>query len=222
MRVSGHAGARHRPYRLIVQGGKQIFGKLREQRLKIVDTSRVQNWCAINKGYWLICQVTTGWIRGSSKQSIFVSFRFFAMADKSDILLLGATGYTGALITRYLSAHPQRSQFTLALGARSPQKLNKLIEDLDLPKSVKTVQVDVTKPDEVEAAVKGARVVINTVGPYWLWGTPVVRYVAGTRNIRHTHCGVQSVARAFETVCIMSTLQARRHGYPKSSSSRSP
>ena len=143
------------------------------------------------------------------------------MADKSDILLLGATGYTGGLITRYLSAHPQRSQFTLALGARSPQKLNKLVEDLDLPKSVKTVQVDVTKPDEVEAAVKGARVVINIVGPYWLWGTPVVRYVVDTLNNLHTHCGVHSVARAFAMVCIMSTLQARRHGYPKLSSSRS-
>ncbi|KAF8190797.1 Saccharopine dehydrogenase-domain-containing protein [Pholiota molesta] len=97
------------------------------------------------------------------------------MADKSDILVLGATGYTGQLVTRYLSAHPQRSQFTLALGARSPQKLKKLVQQLNLPASVKAVQVDVTKEDEIEAAVKQTRVVINTVGPYWLWGTPVVR-----------------------------------------------
>ncbi|KIM40396.1 hypothetical protein M413DRAFT_446577 [Hebeloma cylindrosporum] len=97
------------------------------------------------------------------------------MSEKADILVLGATGYTGRLITRYLVAHPQWPQFTLAIGARSTQKLGKLVEDLNLPSSVKLVHVDVTRPLEVEAAVRVARVVINTVGPYWLWGTPVVR-----------------------------------------------
>ena len=102
------------------------------------------------------------------------------MSDKSDILVLGATGFTGNLITRYLSAHPQRSQFSLALGARSPNKLKSLVEKLNLSESsVKLVKVDVTDEGDVERAVRSTRVVINTVGPYWLWGTPVVRYVSG-------------------------------------------
>lgn len=100
-------------------------------------------------------------------------------SDKSDIFVLGATGFTGNLITRYLSAHPQRSQFSLALGARSPKKLRALVEKLKLSESsVKLVQVDVTNEGDVERAVRSTRVVINTVGPYWLWGTPVVRYVS--------------------------------------------
>ncbi|KAF8911602.1 Saccharopine dehydrogenase-domain-containing protein [Gymnopilus junonius] len=100
------------------------------------------------------------------------------MPDKTDILILGATGFTGGLITRYLSTHPQRSHFTLAVGARSLQKLQKLVQDHTLPSSVKLVQVDVTKDEEIEAAVKSTRVVINVVGPYWHWGTPVVRACA--------------------------------------------
>jgi len=101
------------------------------------------------------------------------------MSDKSDIFVLGATGFTGNLITRYLSAHPQRSQFSLALGARSPKKLKALVDKLNLSESsVKLVQVDVTDEGDVERAVRSTRVVINTVGPYWLWGTPVVRYVS--------------------------------------------
>ena len=101
------------------------------------------------------------------------------MSDKSDIFVLGATGFTGNLITRYLSAHPQRSQFSLALGARSPKKLKALVNKLNLSESsVKLVQVDVTDEGDVERAVRSTRVVINTVGPYWLWGTPVVRYVS--------------------------------------------
>ena len=96
----------------------------------------------------------------------------------SDILVLGATGFTGNLIASYLSTHPQRSQFSLALGARSPKKLKALVDNLNLlQSSVKLVQVDVNNEGDVERAVRSTRVVINTVGPYWFWGTPVVRYV---------------------------------------------
>ena len=40
---------------------------------------------------------------------------------------------------------------------------------------MKVYYADVTNRDEVEAVVDEARVVINAVGPYWRWGTPVVR-----------------------------------------------
>ncbi|KAF5321959.1 hypothetical protein D9619_001578 [Psilocybe cf. subviscida] len=97
------------------------------------------------------------------------------MTEKTDILVIGATGYTGAYIVRYLVAHPQRSRFTLALGARSTEKLQKLADDLKLSKDVKLVKLDVTKQEDIDAAVATTRVVINAVGPYWTWGTPVVR-----------------------------------------------
>jgi short subunit dehydrogenase-like uncharacterized protein len=35
--------------------------------------------------------------------------------------------------------------------------------------------VDITKPGDVDAVVRQASVVINTIGPYWRWGTSVVR-----------------------------------------------
>ncbi|KAI0350608.1 hypothetical protein OH77DRAFT_1430787 [Trametes cingulata] len=95
-----------------------------------------------------------------------------------DILVLGATGYTGRLITRYLYNHPQRSSFTFALGVRSISKGESLKNSLGLDDSVQLVQVDVTRYDEIEAAVKDAKVVINSIGPYWLWGTEVVRACA--------------------------------------------
>ncbi|KAF8870481.1 Saccharopine dehydrogenase-domain-containing protein [Infundibulicybe gibba] len=92
-----------------------------------------------------------------------------------DILVLGATGYTGRLVTRYLSKHPQRASFTVVLGARSQERLATLARDLDLPDSVGRLQVDVLAYEDVEKAVRRARVVLNTVGPYWTWGTNVVR-----------------------------------------------
>ncbi|PFH52215.1 hypothetical protein AMATHDRAFT_57582 [Amanita thiersii Skay4041] len=92
-----------------------------------------------------------------------------------DIILLGATGFTGRLITRYLSTHPQRGKFTWAIAGRSVPKLEALAKEVGLSTDVAIVQVDVTNASEVERVVKTARVIINTVGPYHRWGTPVVR-----------------------------------------------
>ncbi|KAI6043480.1 Saccharopine dehydrogenase-domain-containing protein [Pisolithus marmoratus] len=101
-----------------------------------------------------------------------------------DILLLGATGYTGRLIIRYLAAHPQRGTFTFGITARSENKFKALRDELgEALLHVPTFVVDVTKFDDVERAVQEARVVINTVGPYWRWGTSVVR--ACVRHGRH-------------------------------------
>jgi len=93
-----------------------------------------------------------------------------------DILLLGATGFCGRLCTQYLASHPQRSTaFRLAIAARSKAKLAELVSELGLDDTVQVIQVDVTNFNELEAVVKRTKVVINTVGPFWRWGTPVVK-----------------------------------------------
>ncbi|KIJ66142.1 hypothetical protein HYDPIDRAFT_110316 [Hydnomerulius pinastri MD-312] len=93
-----------------------------------------------------------------------------------DILVLGATGCTGKCIARYLCTHPQRTAFTLGFAARSPSKLMKLVTELATPSDdIRTFTVDVTDQSTVVSAVRQARVVINAVGPYSLWGSPVVR-----------------------------------------------
>jgi len=100
-----------------------------------------------------------------------------------DIILLGATGFTGRLIARYLVTHPQRGRFTWAIAARSRSKLKALDEELALSPDVELVELDVTNETDVERVVKTARVVINTVGPFHRYGTPVIR--ACVRNAVH-------------------------------------
>ena len=97
-----------------------------------------------------------------------------------DILVLGATGFTGGLIARYLANHPQRisssTSFTLALGGRSRDKLKKVATSLGLstnPDSI--VAVDLSVYASVENAVVRAKVVVNAIGPYWKLGEHVVR-----------------------------------------------
>lgn len=96
----------------------------------------------------------------------------------SDILILGATGFTGNLVARYLVNHPQRAlqPFTIALGGRSRDKLNKVAASLGLnADSDSIVVVDLSDYKSVEIAVVRAKVVINAIGPYWTFGGYVVR-----------------------------------------------
>ncbi|KAH7917738.1 NAD(P)-binding protein [Leucogyrophana mollusca] len=90
-----------------------------------------------------------------------------------DILVIDATGITGRLIAQYLSTHSQRSSFTFGLAGRSQSKLNRLVSELSLD-AVPLFTVDVTNASDVDSVVQHSRVVINTVGPYWRWGTSVV------------------------------------------------
>lgn len=98
-------------------------------------------------------------------------------SEKTDLLVLGATGFTGGLIVRYLATHPQRQHFSLAIGGRNLKKLEAVAKKSNLGSDVKLVEVDVTNEDDIERVVKGVQVVINAVGPFWLYGTPTVRWV---------------------------------------------
>ncbi|KAI9067472.1 hypothetical protein FKP32DRAFT_1588577 [Trametes sanguinea] len=95
-----------------------------------------------------------------------------------DILVVGATGFTGRLITRYLYNHPQRSSFSLGVGVRSKAKGEELERSLGLDESVQLIQLDVSSYETIEPAVKDAKVVINAVGPFWKYGANVVRACA--------------------------------------------
>jgi short subunit dehydrogenase-like uncharacterized protein len=59
--------------------------------------------------------------------------------------------------------------------------MDELAEALHVSDSaVKRVVVDVMSEGSLQEAMRqlgGVKVVINTIGPYWRWGTPVVQYV---------------------------------------------
>jgi hypothetical protein len=89
--------------------------------------------------------------------------------------------FTGRLIARYLEKHPERSKIKYAIAGRSVNKLNALASELKLDQSnVAIIGVNISDYDELEALVKRTRLVINCVGPFALYSTPVVRYVHAT------------------------------------------
>ncbi|MGZ4491669.1 MAG: saccharopine dehydrogenase family protein [Nocardioidaceae bacterium] len=94
-----------------------------------------------------------------------------------DIVLFGATGFTGALTAEYLAAHAP-ADCRWALAGRNRAKLEAVRTRLsaidaalaELP----LLHADVTDAASLKDVAQRARVVITTVGPYIEYGEPLV------------------------------------------------
>jgi short subunit dehydrogenase-like uncharacterized protein len=95
-----------------------------------------------------------------------------------DILITGATGFCGRHAARYILEHPERSKYSVGLTARSRAKLTSI--GLPIDDSVQIFEFDIFDEQAVELAVVQAKVVLNCIGPFWHYGTPVVQYVHST------------------------------------------
>jgi short subunit dehydrogenase-like uncharacterized protein len=100
-----------------------------------------------------------------------------------DIVVLGATGFTGELTAAYLARNaPAGCRW--ALAGRNPQKLAAVRERLaatdaglvDLP----LLTADVTDEESLRSLAASTRVVVTTVGPYLEQGEPLVAACAAT------------------------------------------
>ena len=97
---------------------------------------------------------------------------------KYDIVLFGATGFTGRLTAEYLVKAQTREDFTWAIAGRSLKKLNALKRQLHeiAPKAhVGVIKADIEQLASLNAMTAQCRVLMTTVGPYIQYGEPVVR-----------------------------------------------
>ncbi len=97
------------------------------------------------------------------------------MADRRyDLVLFGATGFTGGLTAEYLArAVPPRTSW--ALAGRNPAKLEAVRKRLGMLWSdVPLLAADVTDPESLRELAEDTRVLVTTVGPYVLHGEPLV------------------------------------------------
>lgn len=96
--------------------------------------------------------------------------------DRSfDLVIYGATGFTGALVAEYL--HQTQSGLSWAIAGRSQSKLDLLKDRINAP-DLETIVADSESPDDMRRLVTSTRVVISTVGPYARFGTPLVEACA--------------------------------------------
>lgn len=90
-------------------------------------------------------------------------------AKEFDLIVFGATGFTGRLVAEYLQLSGAAG-VRWAIAGRSLSKLTRVRDELQLPPSVGLLQADAGDAAALQALVARTRVVITTVGPYQLHG----------------------------------------------------
>jgi short subunit dehydrogenase-like uncharacterized protein len=88
-----------------------------------------------------------------------------------DIVVFGATGFTGVLTAEYLAAH-QPAGTRWAVAGRNRAKLEALRGRLGV--DVAILEADVQDEDSLRRVAEACRVVVTTVGPYIRYGAPLV------------------------------------------------
>src|SRR4051794_6755639 len=94
-----------------------------------------------------------------------------------DVVLFGATGFTGGLTAEYLAANAP-AELRWALAGRNRSKLDAVVDRLAAlaPQGAKpdVLLADAADREALRKVAEAAKVVVSTVGPYALYGEPLV------------------------------------------------
>jgi short subunit dehydrogenase-like uncharacterized protein len=96
-------------------------------------------------------------------------------SSKFDIVVYGATGFTGQLVAEYLAAHYKGdANLKWAMAGRSKDKLASVRDAIGAPADTPLIVADASDPASLKAMVAQTKTVISTVGPYQLYGSDLV------------------------------------------------
>jgi short subunit dehydrogenase-like uncharacterized protein len=96
------------------------------------------------------------------------------VADKDlSVVVFGASGVTGRRVAAYLAERAAEVGASWAVAGRDAAKLDRVLAEIGVT-APETIAADVTDPASLAAMASRARVVLDLVGPYALYGEPVI------------------------------------------------
>jgi short subunit dehydrogenase-like uncharacterized protein len=115
-------------------------------------------------------------------------------SSKFDIVVYGATGFTGQLVAEYLAAHysgknTAKGDPKWAMAGRSLDKLASVRDAIGAPADTALIVADASDPVSLKAMVDQTQSVLSTVGPYQLYGSELVAACAATGTDYLDLCG---------------------------------
>jgi len=92
-----------------------------------------------------------------------------------DVIVYGATGYTGRLVAEYLAQrYGVGGEVTWAMAGRSAGKLAQVRDEMGCPAETPLIVADADDPAQLDAMVRRGKAIVTTVGPYQLHGDKLV------------------------------------------------
>ena len=106
-----------------------------------------------------------------------------------DVVIYGATGFTGQLVAEYVAQAHGGSELKWAMAGRNLTKLEQVRSAIDAPSDTPLIVADASDPASLEAMCARTKVVLTTVGPYQLHGNELVAACAKTGTDYCDLCG---------------------------------
>ncbi len=110
--------------------------------------------------------------------------------SKFDIVVYGATGFTGQLVAEYLASHYRNDkQLKWAMAGRSLEKLASVRDAIGASADTPLIAADSSDVASLQAMIDQTKSVISTVGPYQLYGSDLVAACAASGTDYLDLCG---------------------------------
>jgi short subunit dehydrogenase-like uncharacterized protein len=107
-----------------------------------------------------------------------------------DLIVFGATGFTGRLVAEYLhNTYGDAGDLRWAMAGRSAARLAEVRDALGIDAALPLLVADAADADALTALVRQAKVVLTTVGPYQRFGEPLIRACAAAGTDYVDLCG---------------------------------
>ena len=111
-------------------------------------------------------------------------------SSQLDIVVYGATGFTGQLVAEYLATrYAGKSDLKWAMAGRSRDKLASVRDAIGASADTPLIVADAGDPASLRAMIDQTRSVITTVGPYLLYGNELVAACAASGTDYFDLCG---------------------------------
>ena len=111
-------------------------------------------------------------------------------SSKFDIIVYGATGFTGQLVAEYLAAnYAGQGAPRWAMAGRSLDKLASVRDAIGAPADTALIKADASDSASLKAMIDQTKSVLSTVGPYQLYGSELVAACAATGTDYLDLCG---------------------------------
>jgi len=111
-------------------------------------------------------------------------------ANQYDVVIYGATGFTGRLVAEYINnQYGNTADLSWAMAGRSQEKLESVRNEMRFPESTPFIVANSDDEASMQAMVDAAKVIITTVGPYQKYGSDLVRLCANSGTDYVDLCG---------------------------------
>ena len=111
-------------------------------------------------------------------------------SSKFDIIVYGATGFTGQLVAEYLATHYKGDgNLKWAMAGRSKEKLASVRDAIGASAETPLIVADASDAASLQAMVDQTKSIVTTVGPYLLYGNELVAACAASGTDYFDLCG---------------------------------